>query len=231
MVCLTNRLLLTLSHQRFAAMTTPYFELQTTIQQLPSAFKYRSVCRSKDVTRNIKNYSIDKIKEIREVLEKDNESFQELYKYHKAISYQCEKVIEKQLENIRADKKMKDVYTHLKNRYEVALKSKSCLFDSIVDRGSRVSSVAGEHLYKFIITYQTHKCNYTNNFHIYIGETKNELHRIKMIVDAFENMSTPSCSDEEDSVDSGKKEVPQEDEKLTDLKSVISNLDLGDEEW
>jgi len=193
--------------------------LETRINTLPVACKYRCTSDNKELTRNIQRLTEKEQRELKEKLDTELANFEELYKQHKDIDHQCMKLIDTQLEVIRSDPKMKDVYKTLSARYKIAKEATGSVFLGTSDRCVGVSSVMGTKLLNFIITFHRHHCQYTNMFKHFCGDTTKEVKRLEMILGCRTVASSPSTSDlEEDSVSA--------------IKNKIAAVELDiDEDW
>ena len=175
--------------------------LETRINTLPVACKYRCTSDNKELTRNIQRLTEKEQRELKEKLYTELANFEELYKQHKDIDHQCMKLIDTQLEFIRADPKMKDIYKTLSNRYKSAKEATGSVFLGTSDRCVGVSSVMGTKLLNFIIAFHRHHCQYTNMFKHFCGDTTKEVKRLEMILGCRTVTSSSSASDlEEDSL-------------------------------
>ena len=195
-----------------------YIPMEKLISSLPPQCKTHCTCHNKDVTRNIQKLSEKEQQDLKTKIAAELVSFEELYKKHKDIDYQCCQIIDAQLAVIRADPKMKDIYKILVARYNNAKTDTCIVFLGTADRGLNVSSVAGTKLLNFIITYHRHHCQFTNLFKAYCSDTTKEVKRLDMIFANRTVASSPTSIDSED--------------PLTTLKNKIASIDLDiDEEW
>lgn len=215
-------------------MTSPYAELEVKISNLPPFYKYKCTSDNRSVTRNIKNMSRSELEELNKKLESEYEEFKDLLDEHRKIDMQCESRIIIGLETIRADSKQKDIYKLLNNRYRSAMTSKDTTFLGVSDLGTNIKSVAGNHLLNFIIRFHRHKCQYTNMFKEFCGDTKKELLRIKQIYDCekLSGLYSASSSDDDDEKFTSPQLKDTKEKCIADIKDAIAAVELDvDEDW
>ena len=214
-------------------MASPYAELEARIASQTPYFKYKCSSDNKELTRNIKNMSRAQLEELKNKLESEYDEFNTLLNEHKNIDMCCESKIIIGLETIRKDGKQKDIYKVLNQRYRAAMEAKGTVFLGTTDLGINIKSVAGNQLLNFIIRFHRHKCQYTNMFKEFCGDTKKELLRIKQMINNDTVSDTRSNSSEDDDEKFTKPEVQATKEKCIDeIKNAISGMALDvDEDW
>ena len=159
--------------------------------------------------------------------------FKTLQETHRNIDQEFKTVIETQLEVIRKDPKMKDVYKILKQRYNAALEENSVIFLGVSDWGLNVKSVAGTKLLNCIISYHSHKCRFTNHFKDVCRDSLRQINRLDTIYNY--EIQTDSSGSENEIEHEVVKVVPvvaEEDAKVLDIKNRLAEMVLEvDEEW
>jgi hypothetical protein len=211
--------------------STPFLKLEVVIDSSPSYFKYKCTSDNKTLTRGIKTLSLSQVSELKAKLEDEYADFEKLYEEHTSIDNQCKQIINEQLVIFQQDKKQKELYNKLKLRYQTALDAKSTTFLGVYDYGLKVKSVAGTNLINFIIKFHRHKCQYTNMFKEFCGDTKKEINRLTMILDSDRLNAAYSSSVSDDEFEKPQP-VKEEDKKILDMREAISKIELDvDEEW
>ena len=216
--------------------------LETIIYSFPNVCKYKSTSQNKEFIKKIQKLSESEQRELKKTLDAELVRFEELYKQHKNIDYKCMKLIESQLAILQADPKIKTVYNTILLRYKMAKEDKSSMFLCNPDRSLSVPSVMGTKLLNFIITFHSHRCQYTNKFKEFCGDTTKDIKRLEMILGSRTVASSPTnapgalshsyeCLQSDVSTYTVPECMPEEN-MISELKNKIANIDLEvDEEW
>jgi hypothetical protein len=215
------------SFEPLRIMASAYAEMESVLANLPHQCKYKCSANNREMMKNVKTMSHAKMSELKEKLQGEYDMYTALHKEHIDIDKEFQKIIDQQLQIIYSDKKNKDIYKQLNNRYQTAANCKYTVFSVVGDRGVTIKSVMGSKLYDFIICFHSHKCNYTNMFKEFCGDIMKEIKRINMILNANSSVASVSDKNSEDV-----KIVDKEDDHISEMKKNIAAIELDiDEDW
>ena len=200
---------------------TTYTEIERMMDQFPLFCRYKCTSNNPQLVRSIGDMNKPELEELKDKLEKELETFEQLYEEHKTVDNTLIRMIDQELSEFGKDPKMKKEYKELITLFDLAKNDKSLSYTGR-DRTS-FQSVKATQIYKKIQRLHQHKIQYTNMFKGFVGDTnmvlKNTVYK-KLVAMTPTTVSTTEP-----------KQLSEEEQKILDTKNQLAELDLGDEEW